>query len=485
MKSRFQGAKANLLQLFRKARAVAKEKDMTNVESRLEADAQRLQEGLLYVVVSGEFKQGKSSLLGALLEDPELFPVETDIATSQLTMARYAEEEKITAVAGRPEPFELEISRDEIARYVTEKGNPENRLEVRLIQIETSNKHLTEGVVMVDTPGVSGIDPGHMEITLSLVPQADVVLFVSDSLAPLTQPELDFLRDHLAEATGELLFVVSKIDRVSEADADAIFDSNRRKIMETLGLPKEKISLFGVSSTSKLSFLETGDPEDLEDSGFQELEAELQYRLWELRGKIVLNQGFSRLDRRLNALEQRLNLERRACRERGQSESRRLSDEISRARKDKNKLLEPRADWRKILQAAFQATRQQILSDEWPMTRNRFQQWLDNELDQMSGSDDPEALLKRIERELVKVSAHLTKQAEQKIHQDCRRLPDHLQTDGTLNAFPETGELASFFAGGRDGFLERCLGFRPSSRWRCIGGRNPGGRSTVDSPLCL
>jgi hypothetical protein len=57
-----------------------------NAESDAVRDARnQLLDGRLTAVTIGEYKRGKSSLVGALVEDPALFPVNVDITTSLIT----------------------------------------------------------------------------------------------------------------------------------------------------------------------------------------------------------------------------------------------------------------------------------------------------------------------------------------------------------------------------------------------------------------
>src|SRR6266508_3571192 len=58
---------------------------------RLTTTARRLADPSFHVFVVGEFKQGKSSLVNALLNAP-VCPVDDDIATSAPTAVRYGDE---------------------------------------------------------------------------------------------------------------------------------------------------------------------------------------------------------------------------------------------------------------------------------------------------------------------------------------------------------------------------------------------------------
>ena len=66
---------------------------------------QRLHHPLVRVLVVGEFKQGKSMLVNALVNAP-VCPIDDDVATSVPTVVRYAEKPSVTLVrsAGTGDP---------------------------------------------------------------------------------------------------------------------------------------------------------------------------------------------------------------------------------------------------------------------------------------------------------------------------------------------------------------------------------------------
>src|ERR671922_834561 len=69
---------------------------------RLRATRRRLVDPAFHVFVVGEFKQGKSSLVNALLNAP-ICPVDDDIATSAPTAIGYAEQPKAAVLLKPPE----------------------------------------------------------------------------------------------------------------------------------------------------------------------------------------------------------------------------------------------------------------------------------------------------------------------------------------------------------------------------------------------
>src|SRR5688500_3548644 len=100
----------------------------------------RLLDPAFTVLVIGEFKQGKSSLVNALL-GAEVCPVDDDVATAVPTVLRWGDEWE-GAVYLAPETVEQELHElrtvvpvDQIAAYVTEAANPENIKQVRSVEL--------------------------------------------------------------------------------------------------------------------------------------------------------------------------------------------------------------------------------------------------------------------------------------------------------------------------------------------------------------
>jgi GTPase SAR1 family protein len=148
------------------------------------------------VLVVGEFKQGKSSLVNALVH-AQLCPVDEDVATSVPTAVQYADEPSAVAVyapaveGGEPlrKPFDVE----EIRAYVSEAGNPANERRLAVVEVGLPRDLLRSGLVLVDTPGVGGLGSVHSATTVAALPSADAVLLCTDASQELTEAEMQFL----------------------------------------------------------------------------------------------------------------------------------------------------------------------------------------------------------------------------------------------------------------------------------------------------
>ena len=96
-----------------------------DLAERLSEVAARLARTDTVVCVVGEFKKGKSALINALLGAP-VCPVDDDLATTTVTVVRYADEPSVTV--RRREEGELVVERvpaEDLARWVAETDGGE------------------------------------------------------------------------------------------------------------------------------------------------------------------------------------------------------------------------------------------------------------------------------------------------------------------------------------------------------------------------
>ncbi len=187
--------------------------------ARLTIARRRLAEPGIHIVVAGEFKQGKSSLVNALLGAPAC-PVDDDVATAVPTYVRYAAEAGANLIFDGEPPRRQPIPVQDIRRYVTEGGpggGPQTggdaggRTPVAGVEVLLPRTMLAGGLVVVDTPGLGGLSSTHAAASLAATSMADAVLFVTDASQELTRSELDFLAQ-ARELCGTVACVLTKTD---------------------------------------------------------------------------------------------------------------------------------------------------------------------------------------------------------------------------------------------------------------------------------
>ncbi len=242
-----------------------------DLATRLEATRRSLDDGTIRVMVVGEFKQGKSSLVNALLNAP-ICPVDDDVATSVPTVVRHAAEPTATLIRGEDEREPIEV--DALPVYASELGNPGNEMGLRAVEVGLPRSLLAGGITFVDTPGVGGLGSAHTAATVAALPTADVVLFVSDASQELTRPEFDFLRavtrsgvaDGSAAAPGPACaFVLTKTDFYPDWQKIEELD---RGHLDRLGVP---IPILATSALLRTKAIESDDKALNAESGYPDL----------------------------------------------------------------------------------------------------------------------------------------------------------------------------------------------------------------------
>jgi len=251
------------------AKAAIRAYKREDLAGRLEGARERLEDPAFHVLVVGEFKQGKSSLINALLNAP-VCPVDDDIATSAPTAVRWAEQPsaevlyrppEATGEEERAEPEREQIDFDRVHEYVTEGANPQNERRVHSVEIGIPRQLLADGLVLVDTPGVGGLGSAHSSITIGALPMADAVIFVSDASQEFSGPELDFLKTARSMCPN-LLCVLTKTDFYPEWRKIRELDEGHLK---NAGV---KAVILPISSTLRAQAVESDDQELNDESGF-------------------------------------------------------------------------------------------------------------------------------------------------------------------------------------------------------------------------
>ena len=240
--------------------------DFPKVSENFKLTRELIEKGEFNLAVCGKVKNGKSSLINALI-GRELLPVCTDVATSRVFKISHSNEEKFYVVYGNGD--RKEISQDELATYGSQAViNKERKADIEntisSIRVFTPMDFLPEGVSMIDTPGIGSTYPHHTAITKQYIKQADAAMFVMNP-TPLEDIEVDFLKE-IVSVTPGILFVTTKIDQNGNDSVEESLKRNRQIIETAVGseLP------FGISMlkmSSKL-LLEAAAEKDEMTSAF-------------------------------------------------------------------------------------------------------------------------------------------------------------------------------------------------------------------------
>lgn len=191
------------------------------------------------VLFCGEFKRGKSSLVNAIVGS-ELCPTDIGIATSVVTTIKYGAVKKAIRYYGNLLENADSLKSEEIDWADIEKYTMGDVLEIDntiLIELSYPSPFLKNGITIIDTPGIGGLDPRHAILTHMALPKADVIVFVTDAGEPLTQSELEFYENKILSCGKQNVVLVNKSD-ILTADTLATHVSNTILQLAKFGSPK-------------------------------------------------------------------------------------------------------------------------------------------------------------------------------------------------------------------------------------------------------
>jgi GTPase SAR1 family protein len=243
---------------------VAAEEGRDDLEQHLRATREQLTELPVPVVVVGEFKRGKSTLINALLQRA-VCPVDADLVTAVPTTVRWADQPRLTAYSrsnGREQLVERSAPLEELELLVTEQADPNDPERERFVEVGLPHRMLRTGLRLVDSPGVGGLDSAHGFLTLGALRQASGVLFVTDAAQELTAPELEFLTTTVQRCPRTAL-VITKIDLYREWRRIADLDRGH--------LARAGLDLPVITVSSFLRLRAARDASLNSESGFTEL----------------------------------------------------------------------------------------------------------------------------------------------------------------------------------------------------------------------
>lgn len=248
----------------------------TGILENLYQATERYNKKELYVLVSGEVKTGKSSLINSILGE-EICTVDSGVCTNTNTMIRYGETEKITVYFAQDEegntPEPIIITREEIKTYVSERKNKNNKKNVRLISVEIPNEHLKSGLVLIDSPGLGSLNPLHAATTFSIAPVADVIILVATANSELKESEISYVKQLLECSKSKM--VIHALTHCDSGDPETVLSKNIKHLQQAKDWKDGELQYCMLSNTNYQEFLNK-EIEDIAVTGFDKFFALLK-----------------------------------------------------------------------------------------------------------------------------------------------------------------------------------------------------------------
>jgi GTPase SAR1 family protein/gas vesicle protein len=185
-----------------------------------------LQQGVFRLLVLGDMKRGKSTLLNALLGE-NLLPSDVNPCTALLTILKYGPEKRVTVHFNdgkAPEQIDFKNFKQ---RYTI---NPEEakQLEQNRQQAFPDVSHaiveyplplLEKGVEIVDSPGLNDTEARN-ELSLGYIHNCHAILFVLRASQPCTLAERRYLENYIKDRGLSIFFLINAWDQIKESLID-------------------------------------------------------------------------------------------------------------------------------------------------------------------------------------------------------------------------------------------------------------------------
>ena len=208
---------------------------MEALEKKDEADNLRVfynnvEKNVFSIVVVGEFSAGKSTFLNAMMHKKALptFSTETTATVNFLRHVTCAPNGKAGIVYYREPKGSTEVLKSldpaTIERVVSTRGDKENdRVATRVDHVDLffDSDFLTDGVTLVDSPGLNGTADHHREITEEQICRSSACIFLFNAEQPGSKSNFDFLRE-LKSRNSNIFFVLNKINTIKTAEGETV-----------------------------------------------------------------------------------------------------------------------------------------------------------------------------------------------------------------------------------------------------------------------
>lgn len=263
-------------------------KQLGDARGNLVQDAFRL-------MVIGEFKRGKSTLVNSLL-GKDVLPARVAPCTAIITEVRYAEKPHAVLHYNDHAKEPVVVGVDELRKYVViEDGDdsdddPSGRISqspYSLMELHYPLPLCKNNVQIVDSPGLNE-HKTRTKVALDFLSKADALVLVLSCQQALSQSELAFIDDQLGGRNlRHVFFIWNHFDAIVDSpdDIDDIRKRSKKYLEPRVGT---NARIFYVSARTALVGKKNGDHAALERSGIVPFETALERFLATERGRVKL-----------------------------------------------------------------------------------------------------------------------------------------------------------------------------------------------------
>ena len=274
-----------------------------------------LNKGVFRLMVMGDMKRGKSTLVNALVGD-RLLPTDVTPCTAILTVLKYGSQGQAT-IYFNSDRDPQKISFAEFAEKYTIDPDRAKQLEERRelafpevdrAEIEYPLELLKGGIEIIDTPGLNDTEARN-KLVFDYINQCHAILFVLSATQVYTQEERRYLDNYLKDRGIEIFFLVNGWDKIrtglvdpeNSQDLEAAEGKVRQVLRSNLSEYTQSYDerVFEISALNTLR-LAKKSPESIKDTNFGAFLDSLNRFLTQDRAKVEYQQGILIAERAYN-----------------------------------------------------------------------------------------------------------------------------------------------------------------------------------------
>jgi len=195
---------------------IAKKLDAPQYDNLVDNIKERLQGQRMYnIVVAGRYSTGKSTLINALI-GKNILPSSPTPTTKAVTYLMHGKENALFSEQSDGSIVVHENISDLVDLYNKDICN------AKIISVATPEFPFMD-LTIVDTPGLEDPKIDISQLTLDLIPEADILIVVLDANYLQSKNDFDFIQSLLNDDRDRKMFVVlNKIDGLSEKETEKI-----------------------------------------------------------------------------------------------------------------------------------------------------------------------------------------------------------------------------------------------------------------------
>lgn len=312
------------------------------------------------ILVCGEFKRGKSSFINAFLNE-DICPTDDGIATSVVSIIKYGPKRKVTRFYNTPSSKDLqqeEISFESIEKYT--KGSSLEIDNTMMLVIEVPSSKLENGLTLIDTPGVGGLDSRHLYLTLYVLPKADIVFFMIDAGEPLSSTELDFYKEKIVKYSKKNIVVFNKADLKTKEEVNQLIEDAKNKISEHCEI--EAPTIVPVSSAHWKMYNSSGSEKMRQSSHCDEVN-EIVYTLIPEYRKELLSSAKGLLVKAIQEVLQNMQFQFNQMEKPNNDDAKLFSKKLEELKKLQKDIITPSSELRKNITSILKKSQTSVMSE--------------------------------------------------------------------------------------------------------------------------